>query len=87
MALNFPNQSRSYDDARKTVRFWGHDGTFEVSFVVDVAALAKIQALPRLDEAAILAAFDRARTRISEVASALYRLRRSDAYQLVAADF
>ena len=41
MALNFPNPSRSFDAARNGVRFTGHDGLFEVSFLVEAAALAK----------------------------------------------
>jgi len=32
MALNFPNQSRSYDATLRAVRFWGHDGAMEASF-------------------------------------------------------
>ena len=35
MALTFPNQSRSYDEANKQIRFSGHDGMFEVRFFVD----------------------------------------------------
>ncbi len=87
MALNFPNIARSYDEHRKCVCFWGHDGAFEISFLVDLEALSKLQSLPRLDEAAILMAFDRCRARIVSVAAAMYRGRRSNSYRLVAADF
>ncbi len=87
MTLSFPNPSRSYDDAHKTVRFWGHDGAFEITFAIDIEALAKLQALAVLDEATILRTFDRCRQRIIDVASAQYRRRRSSAYLLVAADF
>lgn len=87
MVLNFPNVSRSYDENRKCVRFWGYDGAFEISFFVDIEALSKLQSLPRLDEAAILAAFDRCRARIVDVAAGMYRGRRSNSYRLVAADF
>lgn len=86
MALHFPNSSRSYDEHRKCVRFWGHDGTFEIAFFVDLEALTKLQSLPRLDEAAILNAFDRWRARIIGVATAVYRGRRGS-YRLGAADF
>lgn len=87
MALNFPNISRSYDESRKCVRFWGHDGAFEIAFFVDLEALTKLQGLSRSDEAAILIAFDRCRARIISVADALYRRHRSSSYRLVAADF
>lgn len=87
MALNFPNVSRSYDASRKCVRFWGHDGTFEIAFLLDLEALSKLHELPRSGEAAILSAFDRCRSRIISVAAALYRRHRSSTYRLVAADF
>lgn len=87
MALNFPNLSRSYDSRRRCVRFWGHDGAFEVTFFVDLDALSKIQKMTGLDEASILGAFDRCRARILSVAGAAYRRHRQDAYTLVAADF
>lgn len=87
MALNFPNISRSYDESRKCVRFWGHDGTFEIAFFVDLEALSKLQVMPQFDEAAILNAFDRCRARIIGVAATLYHRHRSSSYRLVAADF
>jgi hypothetical protein len=42
MALNFLNQSRSYDATLRAVRFWGHDGAMEVSFYVNEDALKRI---------------------------------------------
>jgi hypothetical protein len=42
-ALNFLNQSRSYDATLRAVRFCGHDGTMEVSFYVNEDALKRIQ--------------------------------------------
>ena len=86
MAINFPNVSRSYDESHQCVQFWGHDGAFEVSFFMDLEALAKLQNLPRLDEAAILSAFDRCRARVISVAAKVYR-GRGGSYRLVASDF
>ena len=40
MSLVFPNRSRSFDEARKAVRFLGYDGMFEVPFLVQAEALA-----------------------------------------------
>jgi hypothetical protein len=87
MNLNFPNHSRSYDESHKCVRFWGHDGTFEIPFFVDLDALAKLQKLPQLDELTILDSFDRWRARIIGVASSVYRSNRRPSHRLVAADF
>ncbi len=42
MTLNFPNQSRSLDEEKERVRFWGHDGPMEISFFVEVCAIRKI---------------------------------------------
>jgi len=30
--IEFPNHSRSYDQTRRAVRFWGHDSAIEASF-------------------------------------------------------
>ena len=87
MALNFPNTSRSYDATHEWVRFWGHDGTFEVAFFVDREALSKLQNKPQIDEISILSTIDRWRARILGVAAAVYRGRRRSTYRLVAADF
>ena len=43
MALNFPNNSRSYDETRHAVRFWGYDSAMEVSFFVTVDALCRLE--------------------------------------------
>ncbi len=87
MALTFPNNSRSYDEFHKCVRFWGYDGTLEIPFFVDLEALAKLQNRPQADESAILASFDRWRARIISVASSIYRSHRRPSHRLVAADF
>ena len=38
MTLTFPNRSRSFDEARRCVRFVGYDGMFEVQYLVDSTA-------------------------------------------------
>jgi Protein of unknown function (DUF1488) len=40
MTLAFPNPSRSFDEARNGVVFFGHDGVFEIRFFVEAGALA-----------------------------------------------
>ena len=42
MALSFPNPTRSYDSKHHCVRFWGYDGTFEVSFLVEQNAFSRM---------------------------------------------
>ncbi|MBP1874852.1 hypothetical protein LPJGGPFB_02650 [Ensifer adhaerens] len=86
MTLSFPNQSRSFDDTRKAVRFLGHDGMLEVPFYVEAEALAH-GAPTRTTEAACLNAFDAARTKIYDVAKAAYAHGRRTIYVLTAADF
>jgi hypothetical protein len=87
MALNFLNQSRSYDATLHAVRFWGHDGPMEISFYVNEEALKRIQPGLRPGEAAILGAFDVNRSVIHMAAAKAYRRGRKSSYGLFAADF
>lgn len=87
MTLNFPNESRSYDERRHLIRFWGHDSALEISFFLDVAALYKLDPLTRDVEAGFLEAFDAARDRIHEAARKVYSRNRKDAYLLAASNF
>ena len=48
--IDFPNHSRSYDQTRRAVRFWGHDSAIEASFYIDEAALKRIEPDARFDE-------------------------------------
>jgi hypothetical protein len=41
MTLAFPNPSRSFDEARNAVLFFGHDGVSEIRFFVEAGALAR----------------------------------------------
>lgn len=86
MTLNFPNPSRSYDNKHRCVRFWGYDGTFEISFKVDWQVFSRIN--PGTDdEFGILRSFDTYRDKILDVARRVYRGRHPGSYTLVAADF
>lgn len=87
MALSFPNASRSYDETRNLVRFWGYDSALEIAFLVEVGALCKLE--PRMGnlEADSLEAFDAARERVLEVARKVYTRGRCGPYLLAAADF
>ncbi len=87
MTLNFPNRSRSYEERRNLVRFWGYDTALEISFFVEVSALFKLYPQTKNEEAGYLEAFDTARDRIHEAARKVYSKTRQGAYILAAADF
>ena len=87
MALTFPNLSRSYDEQRQSVRFWGYDGAFEICFIVEQAAIARIARGLAEGEVAALRVFDRYRETILKAASRIYKGRSNSTYFLLAADF
>ncbi|MDP2622027.1 MAG: DUF1488 domain-containing protein [Hyphomicrobiales bacterium] len=87
MALNFPNQSRSYDATRRAIRFWGHDSAMEASFFVNEDALKAIHPDMRLDEAGLLTAFDLNRDLIYSAAVKVYGRGHKGSYELMPADF
>lgn len=78
--LNFSNPSRSYDETRHGVLFWGYDQTFEISFFIEADALAKIGSTTLEEEELRLQSFDANRERIHEVATSVYSKRRKDSY-------
>jgi hypothetical protein len=86
MALNFPNpnpsRSRSYDASRHCVCFWGYDNSREIAFLVDDAVLSKLSPGMGSDEPAVLAAFDRHRNRILELARNVYSEGRQNRYTI-----
>ena len=85
--LNFPNASRSYDPTRHCVRFWGHDGALEISFVVGEEALLRLTPSAALGEASLLNVFDKNRERIVRTAHKVYGGRRKGSYELSRSDF
>ncbi|WP_299811573.1 DUF1488 family protein [uncultured Roseibium sp.] len=86
MALNFPNQSRSFDPGRQSVRFTGYDGVFEISIFVQVDALRTMTEKPMSDETLFLAAFDGMRDTVEGHARKAYSRRRGATLILTAAD-
>jgi hypothetical protein len=87
MALNFTNQSRSYDATRLAVRFWGYDASLEASFFVTQDALGRLAGQDVVGESQALVIFDANRSRIQEVAGAVYGRGHKGSYELVARDF
>ena len=87
MSVDFPNQSRSFDEVRDAVRFTGYDGMFEVRFFVEAQALATHAAGPDDPEAwetACLSAFDARRKSIYDAARAVHARKRHDTHTLTA---
>jgi hypothetical protein len=86
LAVNFPNQSRSYDATRQAVQFWGYDRSMESSFFVTADALKQIQPNLQADTAGLLRAFDINRERIYAIAAKVYSRGRRGSYELNVAD-
>jgi len=87
MGLKFPNASRSYDEKRHSVSFWGYDSAFEIAFHVEQDALLRMSPEMRGDEASMLRAFDLNRSQIEQVAARAYSRGRSNYHRLSATSF
>ena len=90
MTLTFANNSRSFDEAKNRVRFWGYHSAIEISFIVEGDALKKCNPQAVGAEARLLKAFDAERQRIHEVAEKVYARDQkpgSYSYILVMEDF
>jgi hypothetical protein len=87
MALQFPNQSRSYDSRRRAVRFWGHDGAMEAAFFVTEEALKQLLQPGMVGEVGLLGAFDANRALIYAAATKVYARGPKGSYDVQSADF
>jgi hypothetical protein len=87
MPLSFPNASRSYDNTRQAIRFWGHDSAMEASFFVTADALRSLQPSLQPDEASLLEAFDANRHLICAAAAKVFARGQKGSYDLLASDF
>jgi hypothetical protein len=85
--IDFPNHSRSYDETRRAVRFWGHDSAIEASFYIEEGALQRIKPDLSPDVSGFLNAFDINRDLICAAAARLYVRGSRGSYDLVAANF
>ena len=85
--IDFPNHSRSYDQTRRAVRFWGHDSAMEASFFIEEGALRRVQPDVRPDESGYLKAFDSHRDLICAAAARVYVRGSRGSYDLFAANF
>ena len=86
MTIEFPNQSRSYDANHHQIRFWGHDASREVAFLVEAKALHRVDGGTTGNEEALLLAFDANRERIESAARKAYSRRGPGFYVLGASD-
>jgi Protein of unknown function (DUF1488) len=85
MALNFTNESRSYDATRRAVRFWGYDQSMEISFFVTDGALRKLMPGAAV-EGAFLKAFDEYRDQIRDAAAKVYGRGQRGSYEITKKD-
>lgn len=85
--IEFPNHSRSYDQSRRAVRFWGHDSALETTFFILEGALKRLQPGTRPDESGLLNAFDCNRDVICAAAAKVYVRGSQGSYDLTAANF
>jgi hypothetical protein len=89
--IHFPNASRSFDEVRQRVCFWGYDKTMEISFYIGTEALQKIRQDVGSGETKPLAAFDATLEKIHDVAMAVYangsKSKGVDSFILYADDF
>jgi len=86
MSLEFLNDVRSYDAARQSISFWGHDLAFEVTFRVDFTVLKGFAGLDTLTEPVALRSFDKNIDRVREAAKKLYKRTPKRYLELSAAD-
>jgi len=86
MTLHFPNQSRSFDEAKSCIRFIGHDAVFEVVFRLDIEALINIDANLVQNERGYIAVFDQARPAIERVARRAYIRKKDRLIMITASD-
>jgi len=72
MTIDFCNPSRSFNAAEDGVHFWGYDGAVELSFIVRVGALAKLDVAVLKDAADYLRTFDKHLQKIHSAANKVY---------------
>jgi len=82
MTLTFPNPSRTYDEAKRGVWFWGYDNTGEITFLVVDRVLMSFDPALGSGEARMLDSFDRHRDEILQIAMDLYAKGRQTLYTL-----
>ncbi len=71
--LNFPNASRSFDEAKNRICFWGYDRTIEISFFLGIDALQQINKDVGSTESELLSTFDASIEQIYKVAAKIYK--------------
>jgi hypothetical protein len=83
MSVIFPNPSRSFDEHKQRICFWGYDLAMEISFFVGVDALKRLNPDMSNAESGCLQTFDAAVTRIHEVANKIHQRAGKGSYAYV----
>ena len=72
MALEFPNNMRSFDDRKSRINFWGYDRTIEVSYFIAADVLNRFNKDVGTQETELLEVFDENIEKIRDVAAGVY---------------
>jgi energy-converting hydrogenase A subunit M len=72
MSLEFPNSSRSFDNSKSRINFWGYDRTIEVSYFIGADVLQRFSKDLGTQEAELLEVFDAKLDKIRQVAARVY---------------
>ncbi len=72
MALEFPNNMRSFDDSKSRINFWGYDRTIEVSYFIAADVLNRFKKDVGTQETELLEVFDDNIEKIRDVAARVY---------------
>jgi hypothetical protein len=72
MALEFPNNMRSFDDSKSRINFWGYDRTIEVSYFIAADVLNRFNKDVGTQETELLEVFDENIEKIRDVAARVY---------------
>jgi hypothetical protein len=80
VALSFPNRERSYEARKDRVRFWGYDGSIEITFFIHADVLAGLVPERQNPNERALETFDNLTERIYAAANKVYSKRRSIEY-------
>lgn len=83
MSVSFPNPSRTFDEQKQRVCFWGYDGSMEITFFIDADALKRISRDIANPESNYLQIFDAAVTRIQAAANKVHKRDAKGSYTYV----
>lgn len=85
--LRFSNPSRTYNETKRCISFWGYTSTFEVAFDLAEDALDRMSPNMEHDDANVLRVFDLNRARIEKAAGGAHQRNQKNYHWLAASEF